>query len=109
MILFADIPGERLDAFLARCADNLSRSAAQKLMEKGAVTIAGRPVKKNEKTALDALDQMLVDFHAATGIDAVSVRYAYRSAEEQQELVRLCAKGNRELLAIQKEVLEGRK
>ena len=40
-----------------------------------------------EITALDALDRMLVDFHAATGIDAVSVRYAYRSAEEQQELV----------------------
>ena len=40
-----------------------------------------------EITALDALDQMLVDFHAATGIDAVSVRYAYRSAEEQQVLV----------------------
>ena len=27
--------------------------------------------------------------------------------EEQQELVRLCAKGNRELLKIQKEILEG--
>ena len=40
-----------------------------------------------ENTALDALDQMLVDFHAATGKDDVSLRYAYRSAEEQQELV----------------------
>ena len=28
--------------------------------------------------------------------------------EEQQELVRLCAKGNRELLAIQKQVLGGK-
>jgi ribonuclease PH len=27
--------------------------------------------------------------------------------EEQQELVRLCAKGNKELLKIQKEILEG--
>ena len=27
---------------------------------------------------------------------------------EQQELVRLCAKGNRELLAIQKQVLGGK-
>jgi hypothetical protein len=27
--------------------------------------------------------------------------------EEQQQLVRLCAKGNKELLAIQKKVLEG--
>ncbi|MBP3666301.1 MAG: M15 family metallopeptidase [Clostridia bacterium] len=40
-----------------------------------------------EITALDAMDRMLVDFHAATGIDAVSVRYAYRSAEDQKELV----------------------
>ena len=36
MILYADISGERLDAFLARCAENLSRSAAQKLIEEGA-------------------------------------------------------------------------
>ena len=27
--------------------------------------------------------------------------------DEQQELVRLCAKGNKELLKIQKEILEG--
>ena len=40
-----------------------------------------------EKTALDALDQMLVDFHAATGKDEVILRYAYRSAEDQQALV----------------------
>ena len=29
------------------------------------------------------------------------------SPEEQQELVRLCAKGNRELLELQKEALGG--
>ena len=33
MILYADIPGERRDAFLARCAEGLSRSAAQRLIE----------------------------------------------------------------------------
>ena len=44
--------GERLDAFLARSIPDLTRSAAQKLLEKGSVTIAGRPAKKNEKTAL---------------------------------------------------------
>ena len=49
MILYADISGERLDAFLARCADNLSRSAAQKLIEEGAVKRNGRPGKKNDK------------------------------------------------------------
>ena len=49
MILYADIPGERLDAFLARRAENLSRSAAQKLIEDGQVTRNGRPGKKNDK------------------------------------------------------------
>ena len=49
MILYADIQGERLDAFLARSAENLSRSGAQKLMEEGCVTRNGRPGKKNVK------------------------------------------------------------
>ena len=49
MILYADVPGERLDAFLARCAENLSRSAAQKLIEEGAVTRNGKKGKKNDK------------------------------------------------------------
>jgi len=49
MILFADTPGERLDAFLARCGESLSRSAAQKLIEEGQVTRNGKPGKKNDK------------------------------------------------------------
>ena len=49
MILYADISGERLDAFLARCAEGLSRSAAQKLIEEGAVRRSGKPGKKNDK------------------------------------------------------------
>ncbi len=49
MILYADIAGERLDAFLARRAENLSRSAAQKLIEEEVVTRNGKPGKKNDK------------------------------------------------------------
>ena len=49
MTLYADTPGERLDAFLARCADGLTRSAAQKLIEEGRVVRNGRPGKKNDK------------------------------------------------------------
>ncbi len=49
MILYADTPGERLDAFLARSADNLSRSAAQKLIEDGFVTVDGCKAKKNDR------------------------------------------------------------
>ena len=49
MTLYADIPGERLDAFLARQGENLSRSAAQKLIEEGCVLRNGRPGRKNDK------------------------------------------------------------
>lgn len=49
MILLADRTGERADAALARLCPELSRSAAQKLLEDGLVTRNGLPVKKNEK------------------------------------------------------------
>ena len=49
MTLFADIPQERLDAFLARSVPDLSRSAAQKLIEEGNVRRNGTPGKKNDK------------------------------------------------------------
>ena len=49
MTLFADIAGERLDAFLARSVENLSRSGAQKLLEDGCVLRNGKPGKKNDK------------------------------------------------------------
>ena len=41
MTFTADTPGERLDAFLARVAD-MSRSAAQKLIEQGNVLKNGK-------------------------------------------------------------------
>lgn len=49
MILFADTPGERLDAFLARSCPELSRSAAQRLLEEGCVLLNHRKGKKNDK------------------------------------------------------------
>ena len=49
MILYADIAGERLDAFIARSVENLSRSGAQKLLEEGHVLRNGKPGRKNDK------------------------------------------------------------
>ena len=49
MTLYADIPGERLDAFLARSVENLSRSGAQKLLDEGCVLLCGKPGRKNDK------------------------------------------------------------
>ena len=60
--LTADRAGERADAFLARCVPDLTRSAAQRLLEEGAVTLGGRPVKKNYKTAPgDVMEAVLPD------------------------------------------------
>ena len=49
MILYADTAGERLDAFLARAVEGLTRSAAQRLIEEGCVKLGGKPGKKNDK------------------------------------------------------------
>lgn len=49
MTLFADTAGERLDAFLARSELNLSRSAAQKLLDEGCITLNGKAGKKNDR------------------------------------------------------------
>ena len=49
MRLTADQAGERLDAFLARMGEGLTRSAAQKLIEQGQVLRNGKPGKKNDK------------------------------------------------------------
>ncbi len=49
MILTLDKSGERADAALARLCPALTRSAAQKLLEQGAVFCGGKALKKNDK------------------------------------------------------------
>ena len=50
ILLRADRAGERADQLLARMPE-LTCSAAQRLLEEGAVTRGGGRVKKNDKTA----------------------------------------------------------
>ena len=60
--LQADRDGERLDAFLARSVEDLTRSAAQRLLEEGAVTQGGSALKKNHRTcAGEVLEVALPD------------------------------------------------
>ena len=62
LTLTADRPGERADALLARLVPDLTRSAAQKLLERGAVTLNGGLVRKNDRPAPgDALEVVLPD------------------------------------------------
>ncbi len=49
MNLTADTAGERLDAFLARSMEGMSRSGVQRLLEQGCVLLRGRPGKKNDR------------------------------------------------------------
>ena len=56
--IIAEESGERIDALLAHMVDGMSRSAAQRLIDQGAVLLDGRPVQKN--TRCDAGTQITV-------------------------------------------------
>lgn len=60
LIITADQAGERADVLLSHSIENLTRSAAARLLEEGAVLLSGKPVKKNYKTSVgDTLEVTL--------------------------------------------------
>lgn len=85
MILYADTPGERLDAFLARTGENLSRSAAQKLIEEGCVLRNGRPGKKNDK--LNPGDQVEYTIPEAKPVDITPTEMPLDIVYEDEDLL----------------------
>ncbi|MBE6925107.1 MAG: RluA family pseudouridine synthase [Ruminococcaceae bacterium] len=85
MVLYADMAGERLDAFLARCAEGLSRSAAQKLIEEGLVLRNGRPAKKNDKLNVgDAIEYTLPE---PKEVDIVATEMPLEIIYEDEDLL----------------------
>ena len=70
MTYIADIAGERLDAFVARVCPDLTRSAAQRLIEEGAVTRNGKNAKKNDK--LNIGDEISVVIPEPKEVDIVA-------------------------------------
>ena len=85
MTLYADIPGERLDAFLARCADGLTRSAAQKLIEEGHVLRNGKPGKKNDKLNMgDTIEYILPQ---PKEVDIVATEMQLDIAYEDEDVI----------------------
>ena len=85
MTLIADISGERLDAFLARCADGLTRSAAQKLIEDGSVQRNGKPGKKNDK--LNIGDRIDYEIPAPKAVDIVAKDIPLDIVYEDEDVV----------------------
>ena len=85
MILTADIPGERLDAFLARVCDGLTRSAAQKLIEGENVLRNGKPGQKNDK--LNVGDEISVTIPEPKEVDIVPTQMELDIAYEDEDLL----------------------
>ena len=83
ILLRADRAGERADQLLARLVPELTRSAAQRLLEAGAVTLGGRPVKKNDKAAAgDVLEVRLPEPEAVDVLPQdIPLDVAYEDAD----------------------------
>lgn len=85
MTLFADAAGERLDAFLARSLENMSRSGAQHLLEEGCVLRNGKPGKKNDK--LNMGDEITVNLPEPKPVDILPVEMPLDIVYEDDDLL----------------------
>ena len=77
--------GERCDQFLARMVPGLTRSGAQKLLEDGAVTCGGEPVKKNRRTAPG--EAYLVELPDAGPIEALPQNIPLDVVYEDEDVI----------------------
>ena len=85
MTLFADIAGERLDAFLARNVEGMTRSAAQKLLEEGCVLRCGKPGKKNDKLNLG--DEITVTLPEPKAVDIAPTQMELDIVYEDEDVL----------------------
>ena len=85
MILIADVSGERLDAFLARSIENMSRSGAQQLLEEGCVLRCGKPGKKNDK--LNIGDEICVTLPEPKEVDIVATQMELDIVYEDEDVL----------------------
>lgn len=85
MIFTALEGGKRLDACLAELCPELSRSAVQKLLDEGHVTVNGKAEKKNYKTA--AGDTLEVTLPQAQEIDLVPENIPLDVVYEDEDVI----------------------
>ena len=85
MIFTADTAGERLDAFLARSLENMSRSGAQKLLDEALVLRNGKPGKKNDK--LNIGDEIRVTIPEPKEVDIVPKEMPLNIVFEDSDLL----------------------
>ncbi|MBQ7416363.1 MAG: RluA family pseudouridine synthase [Oscillospiraceae bacterium] len=85
MTLYADTNAERLDAFLARTVEGLSRSAAQKLIEDGCVLRNDRAAKKNDKLSVG--DEIRVTIPEPKEVDIAATEMPLDIVYEDEDLL----------------------
>ena len=85
MTFTADTAGERLDAFICRTADSLSRSAAQRLIEEGHVTLNGKKAKKNDR--LTPGDTVCVEIPAPKPVEIVPTQIPLQIVYEDEDVM----------------------
>lgn len=85
LILTADQAGERVDVFLSRRIENMTRSAAAKLLEEGAVLLCGKPVKKNYKMSIG--DKLEVTLPEPEPVEAVPQNIPLDVAYEDEDVI----------------------
>ena len=84
MTLIADMPNERLDAFLSRKGD-MTRSAAQKLLDQGQVFRNGKAGKKNDR--LNPGDRIDYEIPEAKPVDIAPTQMALDIVYEDEDLL----------------------
>ena len=85
LILTADQAGERVDVFLSRSIENMTRSAAAKLLEEGAVLLCGKPVKKNYKMSVG--DELEVTLPEPEPVEAVPQNIPLDVVYEDEDVI----------------------
>ena len=85
MTLYPDISGERLDAYLARVVEDLTRSAAQKLIDEDCVLRNGKKAKKNDKLAPG--DEITVTIPEPKPVDIAPTEMALDIVYEDEDVL----------------------
>ena len=85
MTLHPEITGERLDAYLTRTVEELTRSSAQKLIEEGCVLRNGKPAKKNDK--LNVGDEITLTIPEPKMVDIVPTQMPLDIVYEDEDVL----------------------
>ena len=83
--MHADQEGERLDVFLTRTVEGLTRAKAQLAIEEGLVTLRGRNAKKNDKCKLG--DVVTLEYREAVPVDIQPVKMDLNFVYEDEDVV----------------------